>query len=106
MIQAVEDSGYKDIAYYLDMLNRGTSKIKVADNVMKGLSTKVSPAVTKPTQKEQVKEVVAEEPKSIKEVSEITGILEPNVRRILGVGAKDGTFSRVDDGVYILKKFG
>jgi len=58
------------------------------------------------TQKEKVKEVVAEEPKSIKEVSEITGILEPNVRRILGVGAKDGTFTRVDDGVYVLTKDG
>lgn len=58
---------------------------------------------TKPTQKEQVKKAIAEKPKTIKEVSEETEILEPNVRRILGVGAKEGTFERVDKGVYRLK---
>jgi hypothetical protein len=59
----------------------------------------------KKSQKEQVKEVLedSETPKSIKEISEQTGILEPNVRRILGVGTKDGTFERVDAGVYVLK---
>lgn len=66
-----------------------------------------APEPRKPkTQKEKVKEVVAKEPASIKEVAEKTGILEPNVRRILGVGAKDGTFERVDEGVYVLKKDG
>ena len=58
------------------------------------------------TQKEAVKQSVAEGPKTIKSVAEETGILEPNVRRILGVGAKEGTFSRVDKGVYILNKEG
>ena len=57
----------------------------------------------KGTQKERVAEVVEEGPKSIKEVADETGIKEPNVRRILGVGAKDGTFERVDKGVYVLK---
>lgn len=58
------------------------------------------------TQKEQVSQAVKTEPKSIKQVAKETGILEPNVRRILGVGAKDGTFERVDEGVYVLKKDG
>ena len=60
----------------------------------------------KKTQTERVQEVVKEKPKTIKEVSEETGILEPNVRRILGVGEKEGTFTRVDKGVYILAKDG
>ena len=56
------------------------------------------------SQKDIVQEVVKEKPKSIKEIAEETGILEPNVRRILGVGAKTGTFERVEKGVYILSK--
>ncbi len=59
-----------------------------------------------PSQKELVSKSVSDKPKSIQEVAEETNILEPNVRRILGVGAKDGTFERVDKGVYILKKDG
>ncbi len=57
------------------------------------------------TQEEKVKEVLAgtDEGKSIKEIAEATGILEPNVRRILGVGAKAGKFERVGPGVYVLK---
>ena len=38
----------------------------------------------------------------IKQIAKETGIKEPNIRRILGVGAKEGTFERVDEGVYIL----
>ena len=60
----------------------------------------------KPTQKEAVKKAIEEKPKSIKEVSKETGILEPNVRRILGVGAKEGTFTRVEEGVYVLSSNG
>lgn len=56
------------------------------------------------TQKEKVAEAIKEKPKTIKEVAEETKILEPNVRRILGMGAKEGAFERVDKGVYILKK--
>ena len=58
------------------------------------------------TQKEKVAQAIKEKPKSIKEVSKLTGILEPNVRRILGVGTKEGVFDRVDKGVYIIKKNG
>lgn len=58
----------------------------------------------KPTQKEKVKEVVEKKGKaSIKEIADETGILEPNIRRILGVGAKEGEFERVADGVYTIK---
>ncbi len=58
------------------------------------------------TQKEMVKKAVEEKPKKIKEVAEETKILEPNVRRILGVGTKEGVFTRVDKGVYFLNKDG
>lgn len=56
------------------------------------------------TQKEQVKEVVAKKgTATAKEIAEQTKILEPNIRRILGVGAKEGEFERVADGVYRIK---
>lgn len=55
------------------------------------------------TQKERVSDVVKTGPRSIKEVARLTEILEPNIRRILGVGAKEGTFERVQKGVYVLK---
>lgn len=42
-------------------------------------------------------------PRTIKEVAKASNILEPNVRRILGVGTNDGIFKRVSRGVYILK---
>jgi len=57
-------------------------------------------------QKEKVKEAVKEEPKSIKQIAKETEILEPNVRRIVGVGAKEGTFKRVGKGVYVLRNQG
>lgn len=56
----------------------------------------------KKSQKEIVEETVKDKAKTIKEIADETGILEPNVRRILGVGAKEGVFKRVDKGVYIL----
>lgn len=61
--------------------------------------------VTK-TQTQVVSDVIAEEGKSIKQIADETSILEPNVRRILGVGAKDGTFERVGKGVYVLNNNG
>lgn len=54
------------------------------------------------TQREQVAQAIKEEPKTIKQIAQETKILEPNVRRILGVGAKEGTFARVDKGIYRL----
>ncbi len=55
------------------------------------------------TQKEAVKKVVEKKGKAtIKEIADETGILEPNVRRILGMGAKEGDFKRVDSGVYTI----
>lgn len=58
------------------------------------------------TQKEKVIEAIKESPKTIKEIAEQTKILEPNVRRILGVGAKEGVFERIEKGVYVLSKDG
>lgn len=58
----------------------------------------------KKSQKDKVKEVIDEKGEaSIKDIADITGILEPNIRRILGTGAKSGEFERVDAGVYRLK---
>lgn len=58
---------------------------------------------SKKTQKDKVKEVIDQKgTATIKDIADITGILEPNIRRILGVGAKDGEFERVDSGVYRL----
>lgn len=63
---------------------------------------KVGVATPKPikTQKEKVTAAVSEKPKDIQTVAKETGILEPNVRRILGVGTKEGVYTRVDKGVY------
>ena len=63
-------------------------------------------SISEKTQKEKVTEAIKKGPKSIKKVSQETKILEPNVRRILGVGAKEGIFERVDKGVYTLSKDG
>lgn len=59
---------------------------------------------TEKTQKQKVKETVERKGEaSVAEIAEETKILEPNVRRILGMGAKDGTFDRVGKGVYKVK---
>jgi hypothetical protein len=83
----------------------GNTSFVSHDNVYNELSSKSLKVVEalsdkKTTQKEIVKEAIKETPKSIKEIAAETKIKEPNIRRILGVGAKEGTFERVDDGVY------
>lgn len=55
------------------------------------------------TQTEKVKLSVSKKAKHIKEIAEETCILEPNVRRILGEGTKNGIFTRVAKGVYVIK---
>ena len=82
--------------------NAVATKEKVNDLKSDGNTEKTTPK----TQKERVKEAVKGKKKSIKEVAKETGIAEPNVRRILGVGAKDGTFERVAEGVYTITKDG
>lgn len=58
----------------------------------------------KKTQTETVKEAVAKKGTAkAGDIAKETKILEPNVRRILGLGAKKGEFERVDDGVYRIK---
>lgn len=91
---SVED----DTAVVLGQLQDGGVEEQIEVDI-----SQLSPAPPKKTQTEQVKEVVAEEPKSIQEVAEATGIVEPNIRRILGQGTKKGVFERVDKGVYVLK---
>ena len=54
-------------------------------------------------QTEQVTQLLEERGElSISEAANELGILEPNVRRIFGVGTKEGVFERVDKGVYTL----
>ena len=57
-----------------------------------------------PTQEQRVRQTLEESdtPLTIKEIAEQTDILEPNVRRITGQGAKTGKFERVAPGVYTL----
>lgn len=54
------------------------------------------------TQDEIVQKTIAGSEKSIKEVAAETGILQPNIRRILGQGVKKGIFRRIGRGVYTL----
>lgn len=54
------------------------------------------------TQQDRVKQLLSKAPKTIKQIAEETNILTPNIRRIVGVGAKEGTFKRLSRGVYIL----
>lgn len=57
-------------------------------------------------QKKRVKKYLEENGQShYKKISEQLSIFEPNVRRILGQGAKEGTFERVDKGIYVLTSF-
>lgn len=76
----------------------------MADNeLLDVILSRLPPAgkAKKATQKDKVKEVLGKKEKAtIKEIADATGILEPNVRRILGVGAKEGDFERVAEGVY------
>jgi len=58
------------------------------------------------TQEDIVRNIVANTARSIKDIADETGILTPNIRRILGVGTKTGTFFRLERGVYILNKNG
>ena len=58
------------------------------------------------TQKKKVALALKDEARSIKDIQEETDIREPNIRRILGVGAKEGHFERVERGVYRLTKDG
>lgn len=90
----------------LKWINSEINNGKKADQIIAKKITAELEKVGEKTQKEKVVEAVKKSPKTIKQISEETKILEPNVRRILGVGAKEGTFERVDKGVYILSKDG
>lgn len=106
----IQDAGYDGIiSDYGDGI---TEKVVFDTNQIKTKSqltdiwNKAHEKVSTETQKEKVLKTIKESPKTIKQIAEETKILEPNVRRILGVGAKDGTFERIDKGVYTLSKNG
>ena len=72
---------------------------EVAREVTPPLSIKIEPG----TQTEQVTQLLEQRGElTISEAANELGILEPNVRRIFGVGAKEGKFERVGKGVYTL----
>lgn len=53
------------------------------------------------TQKEKVIRYIADnEQVHIKEVAKAMDIIEPNIRRILGMGTKEGIFERIGSGIY------
>lgn len=54
------------------------------------------------TQREAVSKSLLGGTKTIKRIAAETRLLEPSVRRVLGVGTKEGTFERVAPGVYVL----
>lgn len=86
----------------IDLLNTVASKIRegkvITQKDVKAIKT------PKKTQKEQVKDVLGEvQVASIKEITRLTGLPEPTVRRILGQGAKNGELTRVSAGVYTIK---
>ncbi len=54
------------------------------------------------TQRQIIESTIIGTEKSLKEIADETGILEPNIRRILGQGTKKGIFRRVSRGVYTL----
>lgn len=55
------------------------------------------------TQKKLIEDLLKNGSKSINDLVNESSILRPNIRRILGTGAKEGTFERLDKGVYTLK---
>lgn len=94
----------------ISLINEGNKNEKIELKDSKGNKVWTTPEsigkAETTTQKEAVKKAVESGAKTIKQISEETKILEPNVRRILGVGAKEGTFERVEKGVYVLSKGG
>ena len=84
----------------IDLLNTVAGKLAEG----KVITKKDVKALKPPTQKQQVKDVLGEiQVATIKEITKITGLPEPTVRRILGQGAKNGELTRVAAGVYTLK---
>lgn len=93
---------------YMDLLVKKQLVRESFQTAQGTLEGEAEPPISEPppTQTDVVKEAVKDQPKSIKDVAEETKILEPNIRRILGQGAKKGTFTRVDKGVYVLNSEG
>jgi 16S rRNA G966 N2-methylase RsmD len=81
--------------------NENSDAFILVRNIVGGFTDKTE---QKPkSQREQVEDLLSDgKERHIKEVAEALDILEPNVRRILGQGAKKGKFERVDKGVYTL----
>lgn len=95
----LKESKIKDVSDLELKFEELTGLKPTAENLNKAIKPK--------SQKEKVKETLESgEAKSIKQIAEETKIKEPNIRRIVGVGAKEGTFERVDKGIYILSKDG
>jgi len=86
----------------VDLMNTVAQKIRTGETITQKDVKALKPK--KKTQKQKVKDVLGKvEVATIKQITEITGLPEPTVRRILGQGAKSGELSRVAAGVYTLK---
>lgn len=92
--------------YWFGRKNTVTDKPTLQGKTLIAEVRRVLGIPTEPTQAERVKVAVKEEPKSIEQVQQETQIKRDNIRRILGVGTKEGIFERVDKGVYVLKRAG
>jgi len=103
--QEAISSGKESISKFIDGFGELSGKDKVTARRIQ-MTLKKQNATKTPTQKEKVAKAVKTSAKSIKEIAEETKIKEPNIRRILGVGAKEGTFERKEKGVYVLSKNG
>lgn len=92
---------------YYNKIDRGdtTMKIRFAIDRNQWAIKLWEEANNKPTQTQQVKSLLTkkEAPMSIKQVADETGIVEPNIRRILGQGEKVGEFTRVGKWVYTIE---
>lgn len=101
--QEWNDNPFLHEAIINELESRGLTSPEIVDLVQSVPSPYFDPSSgAAPTQADLVADSVASGPKSIKQIAEETKIKEPNIRRILGVGAKEGTFERVDTGVYKL----
>ena len=80
-----------------------SSENRNQDNIGEGPVQSANEQEKTLTQKEIVEQTLqGGDAKSIKDIAEETNILEPNIRRILGVGTKQGVFERVGKGIYTI----
>lgn len=104
--QAIVSAGKEAVSGILEKDRTIANGEVVPEDVAVNTSGNIAARGGKRTQKQTVEQAVSGEAKTIKQVAEETGIVEPSIRRILGEGAKQGVFTRVEKGVYVLSADG